>query len=127
MSTNAIVGIPTGTGFTGRYVHWDGYPAGVGRAVANIVKRDGTELAVKTLTEDYTEWSQVTGDDDPASTGPIIVKGYGIAYDDQDETYWYDENSRGPEWAYAITTESIVVWRWSGAAWTRSPGDDIAL
>ena len=53
MGTRSIVGAEIGDKTEGRYVHWDGYPEGVGRAVARIVLRDGYERAVKTLMLDH--------------------------------------------------------------------------
>jgi hypothetical protein len=130
VSTNSIVGIATDTGFKGRYVHWDGYPSGVGQAVADIVKRDGMELAVKTLTEDHVEWSTLTAEAEPSGHGSDhSVAGYGVAYGTQDQQdAWLDETSQpGPEWAYVITEIEILVWRFLDGVWKRSVSDDIII
>lgn len=137
MSTNSVVGIATPTGFKGRYVHWDGYPAGVGSALEIIVKRDGVERAVKTLIEDHDEWSTITADSYDNRSG-VLVPGYGVAYHgpkrtENDERFWYTEKDTtgGPQWAYAITATSIQVWHFdilgNDSVWERMPEHDIAI
>ncbi len=129
MSTNSIVGIKTDEHpFRGRYVHWDGYPDGVGMALAEIVRRDGFSKAVTMLTLEHTAWSQIRPDKpEMTSDNDIVVPGYGIAYDDPDR--WYDEqDNTGAEWAYAITPDVIEVWEkpFRTNTWTRRPKLDIS-
>ena len=57
MGTRSLVLKPHGDGFEGRYVHYDGYPTGVGIALLRIVKRDGLEKARKTIIDDHYYWS----------------------------------------------------------------------
>ena len=93
MGTRSVVAVPTaGGGWKGRYVHWDGYPAGVGDAVRAIVERDGVETAVDTLVVTNYGWSSVaaeTREDEDLSAGMSdgrfkVVPGYGVAYTEQD-------------------------------------------
>lgn len=140
MSTNSIIGLPTETGgFRGRYVHWDGYPEGVGEAVAAIVSRDGYTLAVKTLLSAH-GWSQVTGDTEPADTrSGTVVPGYGVAYTPEgNRDEWFrNEGTETPnewvsegvaEWAYVITETTIEVWRYGvEGPWVRRPDLDMTV
>lgn len=57
MSTNSIVAIPDGDGWQGRYVHWNGYPTSQGRAIHEIVRRDGLVAAQRQLVIDSPGWS----------------------------------------------------------------------
>ena len=57
MGTRSLVLKPHGDGFEGRYVHFDGYPTGVGIALLRIVKRDGLEKARKIIIDDHYYWS----------------------------------------------------------------------
>jgi len=41
MGNRAVIAATYPDGVKGRYVHWDGYPSGVGLAVLAIVQRDG--------------------------------------------------------------------------------------
>lgn len=130
MSTNSIVGTRTQDHpFRGRYVHWDGYPEGVGQAVAEIVRRDGFKQAVDTLTVQHVAWAQVSTDVAISTwRDDITVTGYGIAYAEPDA--WHDEtDSAGAEWAYAITPDVIEVWQndpSTGNVWARREDLDIS-
>lgn len=135
MGTRSIVGVPTndGTGFRGRYVHWDGYPAGVGQAVADIVRRDGYSATIHTLIVEHSAWSSVTGNDDPDLTGksvmPGYVPGYGVA-NDGDTEWWVsnEDNDSDCQYAYAILATVILVWQHPlGGSWTRMPDLDIKI
>ena len=65
MGTRSVVAFPTDGGFKGRYIHWDGYPTGVGATLLMIVQRDGVEQALRVLTEENYGWSGLD-DDAPA-------------------------------------------------------------
>ena len=60
MGTRSVIAAHYPDGVKGRYVHWDGYPSGVGKAVFEIAKRDGLEGAFHTLLERHYGWSTVT-------------------------------------------------------------------
>lgn len=86
MGTRSVIATPgPDGGWKGRYVHWDGYPAGVGDALRAIIARDGVEKALKVLTEDHYGWSSVDGRGGELSPGMrdgrfVVVEGYGVAY-----------------------------------------------
>ncbi len=93
MSTHSAVGVKTATGFKGRYVHFDGYPAAMIPVLKTIIEHDGWQAAATMITE--------------------VVPGYGIAYGEGHEgTDWWDETDlRGPcSWAYALTENGVEVW-----------------
>lgn len=139
MGTRSVVGVPNGDGFRGRYVHWDGYPEGVGEAVAEIVRRDGADTAVRMITEHHYGWSTLTGAAAPALDASstdgrfVAVPGYGIAYTTEqgqsspDE--WIDNEDADAwcEWAYAITPTVIQVWANADDGWVRQPKHDIEI
>lgn len=87
MGTRSAIAIRTEDGgFKGRYVHWDGYPSGVGVALRQIIERDGREQALKVLLEDHYGWSTVNGlEEQELGAGYddgrfVAVPGYGVAY-----------------------------------------------
>lgn len=54
MGTRSVIGYPTETGFEGYYVHFDGYPSGVGAEVFALFNKLG-ESGFKTFLELYPE------------------------------------------------------------------------
>ncbi len=130
MSTHAVVGVKTATGFRGRYVHLDGYPSAMIPALTGIVARDGVERALRVITQEHTEWSTLSGADAGfVRSSETFVPGYGRS-DDQMDT-WYTEVSRGPaHWAYALSDTGIEVWQCVDGAsdpWTRRPSHDVTF
>lgn len=122
MGTRSVVAVPLKSGgWKGRYVHWDGYPEGVGRALAQIVQRDGYETAVKTLTQDHYGWSSLDpnagAELDPGYTDGrfAAVEAYGVAYTTEqgqsspDEWITPEGDDWGTEWAYVLHPDSIRV------------------
>ena len=124
MGTRSIVAVPTGeTSWKGRYVHWDGYPSGVGASLVEIIKRDGIEATVKTLTEDHWGWS-IVDHEQPADLQNFLaddprfksVPGVGVPYrkdvdggDQPDE--WTTDVSVGTswcEWVYVLMPDGKV-------------------
>ena len=71
MGTRSVVAIPLDGGFKGRYIHWDGYPSGVGQNLLDIIKRDGLERAIEVLTRENYGWSSLNPDG-PDSFDPQI-------------------------------------------------------
>ena len=59
MGTRSMILKPEGDAWVGRYVHWDGYPEGVGAALHEIVNRDGLTMARKVLIDDHVYWSSI--------------------------------------------------------------------
>jgi hypothetical protein len=63
MGTRSVVAIPQGDSWKGRFVHWDGYPAGVGSALGELVERDGLEKVIATIvTGKNYSWSSLKVD-----------------------------------------------------------------
>lgn len=123
MGTRSVVAIQNGDGFKGRYIHWDGYPSGVGESLLAIVQRDGVEKARQVLTVDHYGWSGLDssttadsqlglGMDDGRFT---IVPGYGTAYtthagqSDPDDWIESDGADSGTEWAYVLRDNELTV------------------
>lgn len=63
MGTRSVVAEPQGDGWHGRYVHWDGYPSGVGRTVFALAESMGPETAREFLLREHTGWSSLAGAD----------------------------------------------------------------
>ena len=53
MSTRSIIARKTDEGFIGTYHHWDGYPSGVGRLVAEGFKKGGWEYLNDVLSHSW--------------------------------------------------------------------------
>lgn len=134
MGTSSVIATPAGSlGWKGRYVHWDGYPTGVGESLRRIINRDGVLEAVRRLTQDRYGWSNI----DPEEAGPVpdymqdgrfaTEVGYGTAYttaagqSTEDEWVTRDGDDWGTEWAYVVQEGAIEVlfrnWRKNGSTW----------
>lgn len=126
MATRSMIGTygPDGE-WDMRYVHWDGYPEGVGAQLCRIVNRDGVQRAIRNLvSENESGWSSLGADTmhprPDASDRFVTIVGYGHAYLDDDGVPARNvgpENGMGCEWAYAITEHAcgaamIDVWAW---------------
>ena len=114
MSTRSIIAIPTDTDWKGRYVHWDGYPTNMVPELSAIIKRDGYETAIKTLTEDHKSWSGIYAHELPETNGGVPVPGYGIAHSDipEDEDPWlHPGEDDWTEWVYVLLPWGIVVYK----------------
>ena len=66
MSTRSVIARPTAAGFQGRYVHWDGYPSGVGQQIYGLFQghfaKDFGRLQQVLLDEHPAGWSSLSGD-----------------------------------------------------------------
>lgn len=109
MGTRSVVAARQEDGsWSGRYVHWDGYPEGVGQAVKEIVARHGREAAIKTLMVDNYGWSSVDGAEVQElgvgyDDGRFrAVPGYGVAYTtEQNQSHpedWITSEDTGDSW-----------------------------
>lgn len=118
MSTRAVVAIPEGTEWRGRYVHWG---EDLAPALRVILARDGYARAVAVLLFDHGGWSEVTGQDrvglDPGRDLDrfLPVDGYGIAYTEAEEplSEWITPASFPASWierAYLLTPDGVVAW-----------------
>lgn len=122
MGTRSVIAVEHGDGWRGRYCHWDGYPTGVGEALRQIVKRDGLDTAIRTLTQDYYGWSNVNAQDQQElhkgyQDGRFAaVPGYGIAYTTHqgqsrpEQWHTSDDRESWCEWAYVLTATGIDVY-----------------
>ena len=146
MGTRSIVSVPDGDGWKGRYVHWDGYPTGVGQSLIEIVMRDGIEVARRTIVDEHVYWSSIDASEGMANpdlhTGQIVptgeqrelrpnvvVVGYGnadlnseAAGEDPDKPYWMLNPSNfdcGAEWHYILGDRELFV---SVVGWGDSAG-----
>lgn len=130
MGTRSVVAVPTADGgWKGRYVHWDGYPEGVGSALAKIVQRDGYDTAVRVLTQDHYGWSSVTGEEHQELTLGYTdgrfeaVPGYGVAYTTKggqsspDEWITSDGDPGWTEYAYVLHPDSVRVLENTDSGW----------
>lgn len=114
MGTRSVVALKTGGGWFGRYVHWDGYPEGVGAGVWHLVKRDGLGTVVQTLLMDNYSWSSLSLADEPDTEHrPVgrFVAGYGYAHEDgrPDDIIVSDGDKWGTEYAYIISRDGLSV------------------
>jgi len=113
----------------GRYVHWDGYPSGVGLALLKMVERDGLERVTEVLTREHYGWSTVDAQgviaDEYAFMYPPTrfeaVPGYGVAFvnDTEQSDEWIDLDDDSDDWceyAYVLTSEGLEVYE-QGAGW----------
>lgn len=127
MGTRAVVAVPVGESWRGRYVHWSGSPEHLGTALASILDRDGLATAAHTLTEAHYGWSQITGEPDPEMPESyrdgrfVVVPGYGIAYTEANGVT--AESWLGPGDVAEVWAEYVYVLRPEGAqVWAVGPG-----
>ena len=128
MGTRSVVARPTDDGFKGRYIHWDGYPTGVGASLLAIVQRDGVDKALETLTDLNYGWSNLDeehpavfsehgGKTDPGHGDGRFraVENYGTSYttvsgqSHPDEWITDTSDDWGTEWAYVLYPFHMVV------------------
>lgn len=120
MGTRSTVAVPEGDSWRGRYVHWDGYPSGVGGALQHIraeLYPDDLDGMVKMLTVDHWYWSTLDGagqlsDIDKDDPRWVPVPDVGVAGNEQQaspDEWVKPEDDYGCEWAYVLTPAGIVV------------------
>ena len=126
MSTRSCIARPIETGgFQGRYVHWDGYPSGVGRDVYDLfnrpVKKGGfgrnfTRLTKALLDNHPAGFSHIHGDwtasvgwgenkacaKQSASTDPVECYCHGERHDEPYEVTHENAAESGCEYAYVL-------------------------
>lgn len=119
----------------GRYVHWDGGPETMGPVLVDLVRRDGFDVARRTVTDDNPGWSSVTGEDEPELVSDdgrfVAVPGYGVAYtttvmnfggipdyqqarDDEWYTLFTAEDA-GTEFFHVVTPETVFSYEVGGS------------
>lgn len=119
MGTRSIIAVPYGEdSWRGRYVHWDGYPAHMGKELSAIILRDGYDKAVQVLTEDHKSWSSIHSNRAPDGQGGTFVPGYGVAHNDipdRDYPWLYPGDEDWTEWVYLLLRGGIVVYERSNS------------
>lgn len=127
MSTNSTVGRKSDD--KGRYVHWDGYPSGVGVALVTLLKRDGYEKVMSTIVDEHYGWSSIDCEgaelEEPYNDGRFVaVPGYGMAYTTEQGQSSPDEYLRAgeEEYGYLVDERFVTVCESTGyAGYTDSP------
>lgn len=111
MGTRSVVARHITNGeFDGRYVHWDGYPSHMLRALYEFIRRDGYETTCRVLIDEHTGWSVLDpfqSEDDETHGDHIVTEQYWGKYynDTPDEPFikTFDEAiGCGAEYIYII-------------------------
>ena len=103
MSTRSVVAYRTESGWRGRYIHFDGYTDYMNPALTTIVQRDGFDKAKAILCDEHRSWSQVDPNVKPSANEFLgdrgeVVEGYGVAYTDEPDDFWYTETTELWPW-----------------------------
>lgn len=111
MGTRSAVGIAQGDGWKARYVHWDGYPTGVGLeifAIHRLTAGSDWKETVRLLTKKHFSWSVLDPGQEP---GEGQEPGVGRYHTDAEEDDWIlsDGDNWGAEWAYILTEHGVTV------------------
>lgn len=116
MATRSIVAEVSGTGWRGRYCHWDGHPATKVNQLLLLVARDGVETVTHTLIHDNYSWSSI----DPFTKQKDdeqwkFVEGYGYAHNDLEENQQFmfteaDTTFAWAEYLYVFGDTGLQVW-----------------
>jgi len=135
MATRSLIGTyHAEDGWRCRYVHWDGYPDGVGAELCRIINRDGVNKAMQVLTvENPYGWSSIAADTEKprpeAGDRFATVPGYGHAYQSGDgsDDYVLRGDNTGAEWAYLVAAMpsgepmvDVYEWAYGGGEWRLS-------
>jgi|SRR5579885_666952 len=84
MSTRSVIARPAGSGFAGRYCHWDGYPSGVGKTLFHLWNEhfhgDTAAMMHLLIDEHPAGWSFIDGAD--FSLAPGFVENESALPDD---------------------------------------------
>lgn len=116
MGTRSVIAIPDGDAWRGRYVHWDGYPTHMAKALTDIVRRDGLSKAILTLTESFYGWSSISATQTDESNEPDLdtdrfasVAGFGTAYTDEPDNWHTPDPEAATEWAYVLCPAGLLI------------------
>lgn len=128
MGTRSIIAKPVGDTWEGRYVHWDGYPTGVGKALFEAFgKFESVEAMREALIDaEPVGWSILCGVDltqparwtDSLDEAPEERSALGpLSYSVRGETPWKDGTDadvRRPEdggeaWVYVLADGGLMV------------------
>ena len=111
MSTHALIGIPTDTGFKAKFVHYDGYPEYMMPVIKDVIARSATFAdAVAKLTANH--WTDIVNV--PSSSHD--QEWYTDGYIDHSYLYILDDNevrcyipTEGGSWIRLVPEDSIEV------------------
>ena len=127
MATRSIVAEPSGNGWYGRYVHWDGAPETRLPILQRMVARDGVTRVREVLLHENTSWSslcdtQAELDENDDADRMKAVENYGVAHIDlpSDDEWHFTQDSPEYAWAqylYILADENIVVCKWDETCW----------
>lgn len=107
MSTHALIGFPTDTGFKAKFVHYDGYPEYMIPAIKSVIKENKTFAdAVATLTANH--WTDLVN--------------VPSANHDQE---WYTDGNIDHAFLYLLDDGEIRTYIPSGDGWTRLIPEDV--
>lgn len=117
MGTRAVVAVPTGGSWQGRYVHWDGAPESLGRTLWQLLRRHGLPRVVEVVTEEHYGWSSLNGRalQEERGAGFQSVPGWGVAYTVEHGVTpesWLGPEDLAPawiEWVYVLTHDGILT------------------
>ena len=118
MSTRSVVARPTVDSWEGRYIHFDGYPTGVGFELWCIVKNEGVLKAREVLINDNSGWSSLNSNSyvelSTFGNNKCLVEGFGIAYTDTDVSEPFispnsEESLFYLDFGYIIQDDGIAV------------------
>lgn len=128
MSTRSAVAEVYGDSWRGRYIHSDGYPAGVGASLWALVKREGAKKVRQTAIDDSPYgWSYLIADEDELTGYHATedrfeaVKSYGCRYTENQggpATYVRPDDASWCEWAYVISDTHLTVLKNAWGSWT---------
>lgn len=120
MGTRAVVAVPHGTSWRGRYVHWDGSPDSLGLNLWRLIARDGLPRVAQVVTVEHHGWSTLDGqeaqelDDTRDPERFLPVPGYGVAYSPAEvgPEEWIgpdDLSAVWAEWVYVLTPDGVMT------------------
>jgi hypothetical protein len=122
MSTRATIARQTeGDAFIGRYIHFDGYPSGVGIGILRALNRFGLTEGKKVLLDDHPAgWSNVASCDWTQEIGSIESmddpnRPMCYCHGDEVEEEWLVDSAGddgGAQWAYVFSNSinSLMVY-----------------
>lgn len=127
MSTRSVIAEPLDGGWRGRYCHWGGSPAGLGRVLFHAVRdhfRGDVRAARAYLLYQHTGWSTISlqgfvSGRPPGYIGPTtMLVNQCYCHGERDEQGGWitsaNPNTAWTEWAYVLGTRGLLVLRRDG-------------
>lgn len=118
MSTRAVIAVPDGDAWRGRFVEQHGYPLWTAAAIWKLVDRHGLELVGRVLvTGEHRFWSYLDPDSERRpQRDPLCIRvlGFGVAQIPLDPTMgellWCRPRSTwGAEWVYVLADDGLWI------------------